>query len=106
MYIRFGEEYLEELFISGKCSDKKHRLQPAVVKNYIKCVRFLSELKQIEDIYPYKGMNFEVLTGDKKGVCSVRINIQYRLEFTLDTDQAVEPVVTVCTLLDITNHYK
>lgn len=43
--------------------------------------------------------------GDKKGISSVRINIKYRLEFTV-REVLGEQVITVCRLLDISNHYK
>nr|DAX23159.1 MAG TPA: Killer protein TOXINS, BIOFILMS, CELL METABOLISM.25A [Caudoviricetes sp.] len=36
---------------------------------------------------------------------SVRINRKYRLEFTV-RDVLNEQVITVCRLLDISNHYK
>lgn len=63
-------------------------------------------LRRIEDIYPFAGFNYEVLGGDKKGVSSIRINDQYRLEFIVTEDSSQEPVVTLCTITDITNHYK
>lgn len=50
-------------------------------------------------------LNYEVLKGDKKGISSVRINQQYRLEFTV-RDVMNEQIITVCRLLDISNHYK
>ncbi|CDD91550.1 uncharacterized protein BN604_00790 [Bacteroides intestinalis CAG:315] len=28
MLVTFDKEYLKELYVSGKCSDKKHRFQP------------------------------------------------------------------------------
>ena len=45
-----------------------------------------------------------MLQGDKKGISSVRINIKYRLEFTV-REVLGEQVITVCRLLDISNHY-
>ena len=38
MLIKFSQEYLEEIYATGKCSDKKHRFQPGVIKNYIRRV--------------------------------------------------------------------
>ena len=34
MIVTFDKEYLKELYITGKCSDKKHRFQPDVIKRY------------------------------------------------------------------------
>ena len=34
MLVTFDKEYLKELYVSGKCSDKKHRFQPDAIKRY------------------------------------------------------------------------
>ena len=105
MYIAFEKEYLEELFTTGKCSDKKHRFQPEVVKRYVNCVKVLSRASSIESLYPIKSLNYEVLVGDKAGISSIRIDRKYRLEFTVSKLYEQE-IITICTLLDISNHYQ
>lgn len=59
----------------------------------------------ITDLFRNNALNYEALQGDKAGMSSVRINRKYRLEFTV-RDVLNEQVVTVCRLLDISNHYK
>ena len=105
MLIEFDKEYLCELFEQGRTKDKKHRYQPEVIRGYRKCVMFLKRADSIEQLYPIHSLNYEVLLGDKKGISSVRINLQYRLEFTVKECRN-EQVITVCRLLDISNHYK
>ena len=105
MVVKFGKEYLRELFEEGKCSDKHHRYQPQVVKKYVLRVATLQHAPTIEALYPLHSLNYEVLAGDKAGISSIRIDNQYRLEFVVNMDSA-EPTVTICTLEDITNHYK
>lgn len=105
MLIEFDKEYLRELFETGYTSDKKHRYQPEIIKGYIKCIMFLKRANCVEQLYPIHSLNYEVLKGNKKGISSVRINKQYRLEFTV-RDVMNEQIVTVCCLLDISNHYK
>ena len=95
MFIEFDKDYLRELFEQGRTSDKKHRYQPEVIKGY----------QNVEMLYRLNSLNYEVLKGDKKGISSVRINQQYRLEFTV-RDVMNEQIITVCRLLDISNHYK
>lgn len=34
MIVTFEEDYLKELFVSGRCKDKKHRYQPQIIKAY------------------------------------------------------------------------
>jgi len=105
MIVKFGKDYLRELFEDGKCTDKHHRYQPAVVKKYVLRVVTLQNAPSVEALYPLNSLKYEVLTGDKAGVSSIRIDKQYRLEFIVGLDSA-EPTITICTLEDITNHYK
>ncbi len=105
MIIEFDKAYLHDLYIEGKTNDKKHRYQPEVVRGYQKAVFVLSSANAITDLFRNNALNYEVLRGDKKGISSVRINKQYRLEFTVREVQN-EHIVTVCRLLDISNHYK
>ena len=105
MLIKFSQEYLEEIYATGKCSDKKHRFQPGVIKNYIRRVDTLRDAENVEQLFPLNSLNYKTLEGDKQGISSVRINDQYRLEFNID-QEGKEPIIVICILLDITNHYK
>ena len=105
MFIEFDKDYLRELFEQGRSSDKKYRYQPEVIKGYQKSVASLKRAINVEMLYRLNSLNYEVLKGDKKGISSVRINQQYRLEFTV-RDVMNEQIITVCRLLDISNHYK
>lgn len=105
MFVEFDKEYLRELFERGRTSDKQHRYQPEVVRGYQKAVFLLSSANSVTDLFRNNALNYEVLKGDKKGVSSVRINKQYRLEFIV-REVVNEQIITVCRLLDISNHYK
>lgn len=105
MIVNFEEEYLRQLYEDGKCKDKKHRYQPDIVRRYQKVIRFLTAASSIAKLWPIKSLNYEVLTGDKSGRSSVRVNGQYRVEF-LVTQTSDEPIVTVCNILELSNHYK
>ena len=104
MTIQFDKEYLSELYYTGKCSDKKHWFQPNVVRNYVKRIVTLAEAPNVETLFVLNSLNYEVLSGNKAGISSIRIDSKYRLEFKVE--ESVEPVVTICNILDITNHYK
>ena len=65
----------------------------------------LQNAPNIEALFPLHSLNYEMLVGDKAGISSIRIDNQYRLEFVINID-SVEPTITICTLEDITNHYK
>lgn len=103
MEIIFEEEYLSELFFKGKCNDKKHRYQPDIVRKYQKAVVLLANAKQVEDLFEINSLNYEVLSGDKKGISSVRCGLKYRLEFKVSKENET---LTICRLLELSNHYK
>jgi len=106
MKIEFEKEYLRELYKTGKTTDKKHRFQPQIINGYLKCVRVLHRAIRIEDLFLIKSLNYEKLKGDKKGLSSVRINDQYRLEFREIANPNNILKIEICSLVDITNHYK
>ncbi|GHT52596.1 hypothetical protein AGMMS49982_13250 [Bacteroidia bacterium] len=105
MEIGFKKEYLRELYKTGKTTDKKHRFQPQVAEKYRKTIDILESVASVEGLFVYNGLQYEKLHGDKEGLESVRVNNQYRIEFT--TSQVVsETVVTVCDIEELSNHYK
>lgn len=105
MIVTFEEDYLRQLYQEGKCKDKKHRYQPQVVRGYQKAIRFLIGASSIEALWTIHSLNYEVLKGDKAGRSSIRVNDQYRVEFTVNSDED-EPVLTVCNVVELSNHYK
>ena len=105
MIVTFEEKYLQELYENGKTDEKKHRFQPEIVRKYQYCIRYLLSASCIEALYPVKGLNYEELQADKAGISSVRINRKYRIEFTVNKN-SIEPIITVCNILEISSHYK
>lgn len=103
MIVVFGKDYLKELYVTGK-SDKKHRFQPDIVKRYKRRIDYLKQAGNIEELFLLKSLNYEVLSGGKKGISSIRVNDQYRIEFTVETTE--EPIITICTIIELSNHYK
>ena len=105
MEIKFDKEYLSELYYKGQSDSKKHRFQPQIVKKYQRCIDLLEAATSVETLYQYKALNYEVLKGDKVGISSIRVNEQYRIEFTV-TIVETETIVTVCNIIELSNHYK
>ena len=91
----FEKTYLKELFTQGKTCDKKHWFQPDVVKRYQQRIKILVDAPRIETLFQIKSLNYEVLSGDKTGISSIRVNDKYRIE-----------LVTICNVLELSNHYK
>lgn len=105
MTVTFEEEYLHELYEYGRTNDKKHRYQPDIVKRYRRCIQLMKNTATIASLSKYNSLSYEELKGDKKGVSSIRVNDKYRIEFTV-RDSIEEPVVTICNILELSNHYK
>lgn len=104
MVVAFEKEYLRDLYETGK-SDKKHRFQPDIVKRYKRGIDYLKQARNIEGLFLLPSLHYEVLEGDKAGISSIRVNDQYRIEFTVE--QVSEPiVVTICNIIELSNHYK
>jgi proteic killer suppression protein len=106
MEVTFEKEYLRELYEFAKTSDKKHRFQPQIINGYLRCVKALIEVQSMEELYTYHSLRYEKLKGDKRGFSSLRINDQYRLEFREISDFNDQTAIELCSLTDITNHYK
>ena len=105
MEITFDETYLEELYKTGKATEKKYRFQPQIVKKYRKTIDILESVARVEDLFRYHGLQYEVLRGDKEGLESVHVNDQYRIEFKT-TKVVSETVLTICNIKELSNHYK
>lgn len=104
MQIVFEREYLADLYYN-QISDKKHRFQPEVIKKYTKVVNILKFAKSVKDLIPFNSLRYEKLLGDKQGIESVRVTDKYRLEFR--TESLGEDVtVTVCNIIELSNHYQ
>ena len=59
----------------------------------------------VEELFLSYSLRYKVLKGDKAGVSSIRVNDQYRIEFTI-SEQGTEPVVYICDILELSNHYE
>ncbi|MDE6268433.1 MAG: type II toxin-antitoxin system RelE/ParE family toxin [Muribaculaceae bacterium] len=105
MIVSFEHEYLRILYEEGRSSDKRHRYQPDIVRRYQKAINFLKGASGIEALWQIRSLNYEVLSGNKSGRSSVRVNDQYRVEFTVSLNDN-EPVLTICNVVELSNHYK
>lgn len=105
MKVLFDKDYLSNLYEKGDSGDKKHRFQPQVVKKYKKVVDLMIESPNVLSLAKYNSLHYEKLTGDKKGLSSVRVNDQYRIEFE-EIIAENEVIATICNITDLSNHYQ
>ena len=102
MIVEYEKEYLRELYENGRCKNKKYQFQAQVVAKYQKRIDTLMAATRKEDLFVFNSLHFEALDN---GYYSIRIDYHYRLVFTLH-ERGLEPVLTICTVTDITNHYQ
>lgn len=107
MIVKFDKEYLSELYYKGKCKNKKYRFQPDIVERYKRRIDILHDSTCIEALYRIHSLHYEVLSGDKQGISSIRVNDQYRIEFVVSYDnQEGKGMLTICNITELSNHYK
>lgn len=104
MEIVFNEEYLREMYVTGK-TDKKHRFQPQIIRKYIRVIDLMKNTDNTLGLCRYNSLNYEKLIGDKVGLSSVRVNDRYRIEFE-EYIRDGETVATICNITELSNHSK
>lgn len=105
MVVTFEEQYLQDLYELGETKEKKRRYQPNIIRGYQKGIKFMIQAKKPDELKKIRSLNFEALKGDKKGLYSIRANNQYRIEFTINANMEM-PILTVCNIINLSNHYK
>jgi toxin HigB-1 len=105
MKIEFEKEYLQELYTVGKARKKKYAFQKQVIIQYKKTVDKLVVANCIEDLFLIQSLNYEKLKGNKKDLESVRVNQQYRIEFRSRKEGTEPDIITICSIVELSNHY-
>ena len=105
MIVTFDQTYLQELYTDGQASDKHHRFQPQVVNKYVKVVNLMKQQENVLGLTRFGSLHYEKLHGDKEGLCSVRVNDQYRIEFEESIEEGKQ-IATICNITELSNHYK
>ncbi len=105
MEVIFSKEYLMEMYRTGQSPDKKHRYHPGIIRKYIDIINLMIRTRDVMGLRQYNSLRYEKLSGDKKGLSSVRVNSQYRIEFEEHIRDG-EIIASICRIIDLSNHYK
>jgi proteic killer suppression protein len=103
MLVKFQNDYLEKLF-TGKPVKGKPKHSEGVVSKFKKCVLILKNVENSMELSKFRGLNFEALKGDKKGLFSIRVDDSYRLEFSLENDMIL--LTEIAIIEELSNHYE
>ena len=60
----------------------------------------------IASLYQYKSLHYEKKEGNLQNIEAVYVNMQYRLEFRSRLESTEPDVITIISLLELSNHYK
>lgn len=103
MEVRFNNPYLERIYKEGR-ETGKNMYDKYVIRSFVKKVDLLERLSNHTELRRIAGLNFEALKGDRSGLCSIRIDKKYRLEFYLEKN-----VITLSDIIiieELSNHYQ
>lgn len=103
MEVHFNNGYLEKLYVGLPVSGKP-KYTEEVIDKFRKKVIILTNVDNITQLRNFKSLNFEAFKGDKKGLYSIRVDLKYRLEFSIEKDRIL--LHEVIYIEDLSNHYK
>lgn len=107
MKVRFKAKDLEHYFITPLEEIKgKLPFQKEVIKQFKKKMQILLSIDSIDKLMLFKSLNFENLKGDRLGECSIRLNLQYRLIFSVETEINGDIVIDIAVINEISKHYE
>ena len=103
MNIVFEIEELEYFYITPlEAIRGKQKYPIEVIKQYKKRIQLLIALTRLDELKNFRGLNFEFLKGNRKGGCSIRLNDQYRLIFSLTEENRIQ----ILLIREISKHYE
>ncbi len=104
MIVTFKEDYLRILYHEHK-DDKKHRFQPQIIRNYVRIINIMKHEENVLGLFRFNSLNYKKLEGNKRGLSSLRVNDQYRIEFEEEVKDG-ETIATICNITNLSNHYQ
>ncbi len=75
-----------------------------IVESYRKKLVIIAVALNSNALRATKSLHFEALKGNKKGMYSIRVNNQYRLEFKIEKELIT--LVEIVLIETLSNHYK
>ncbi|MEO0041135.1 MAG: hypothetical protein RL329_583 [Bacteroidota bacterium] len=102
MIVEFNNKSLEDLYENKPVSGKP-KFSKVVIKKFKKVVQILKYVESSQQVYDFKGLHFEKLSGNMADFYSCRVDIKYRLILSLEMDAIL--IKEMMIIEDLTNHY-
>jgi len=103
MEVYFTNTNLEKLYaglpITGKLKYNKE-----VIEKFRMKIEILKNAENTIELRNIRSLNFEALKGDKKGLYSIRVDLKYRLDFSIEKNRI--NLSEIIFIEDLSNHYK
>lgn len=107
MKVIFKTEELSYFYLTPLDELKgKLPVQKDIIKLFKKKVQILIAIEVLEDLYQFKSLNFESLKGDRVNEYSIRLNLQYRLIFSVIKEENGEYLIEAILINEISKHYE
>jgi toxin HigB-1 len=103
MLVKFNNTYLEKLYTNRDTKGKTVYSKEVIIQ-FKKTVLRLEQADNTTQLRQFRSLNFEALKGNKKGLYSVRVNKQYRLEFEIENDTI--NLSEIIFIDDLSKHYE
>lgn len=103
MEVQFRNVYQEKVY-SGLPVIGKPRYTEDVLEKFRKKILILKNAESTAELRQFRSLNFEALKGDKKGLFSIRIDLKYRLEFSIEKNRIT--LTEIIFVEDLSNHYR
>lgn len=96
MKVEFADKRLAQIM-----TDEAHKLglPIAVINAARKKIHYLMQSPDERTLRNLASLNYKKLQGDKDGKRSIRVNSQYRIEFTLDNEEH-PPIIRITEIGD------
>ncbi|MEA5459253.1 type II toxin-antitoxin system RelE/ParE family toxin [Arcicella sp. LKC2W] len=98
MTVEFISEELLSLYIGNQKG--KPKFQESVLRQYRKVIDLMLSVESITDLRQFKSLNLHTLERDLVGKFAVRVNMKYRIVFSLIEDEIQIEGVLVEDLTD------
>ncbi|MET0394270.1 MAG: type II toxin-antitoxin system RelE/ParE family toxin [Chitinophagaceae bacterium] len=103
MQIQFRNGYLEKI-CAGLPVSGKPRYTQDVLEKFRKRILILKSAESTAELQQFRSLHVEALKGDKKGLFSIRIDLKYRLGFSIEKNRIT--LTEIRLVEDRSNHYR
>lgn len=103
MEVYFTNTNLEKLY-AGLPVTGKLKYSNQVIEKFKAKVEVLKNVENSNELKNFRSLNFEALKGNKKGLYSIRVDLKYRLEFTIEKNKI--KLNEIIFIDNLSNHYK